>query len=950
MTTRTLAILTLGLLLTVGCRNTPDTPKDDTGPTTQDADGDGWEDEDDCEPDDPAINPDAEEVCDDVDNDCDGEIDEDAADAGTWYYDADEDGFGDPESSITACEQPDGTTDVDAAIDCDDTRDDVSPDADEVCDEIDNDCDGEVDEDATDATTWYTDADDDGYGDPDAEELACEQPAGTTDAEGATDCDDDNAETHPAADEICDGIDNDCDELVDDDDLVTDATSWFLDADGDGWADPRTTTTACEPPSGFIAAKYASDCDDDDASINPDATEICDGIDNDCDGLTDDDDDSVTGTSSWYADGDGDGYGDASTTSDACEAPSGYIADDTDCDDSDADISPAGTETCDGIDNDCDGLVDDDDSPVTGTTTWYLDSDGDGWGDPRTTTSTCDQPSGWVGGTLASDCDDTDATISPDATEICDGIDNDCDGLVDDDDSPVTGTSTWYLDSDGDGWADPRTTTTACDAPSGFLEASYATDCDDSDSAINPDATETCDGIDNDCDGLVDDDDSPVTGTSTWYLDSDGDGWADARTTTTACDAPSGFLEGAYASDCDDSDATINPDATEVCDSVDNDCDGDVDEDDASDASTWYADSDGDGYGDAASTTTACDEPTGYSSDATDCDDSDSAINPGATETWYDGVDSDCDGASDYDADGDGDDAEDHGGTDCDDSDATRYGGVDCRPTTTVTHADAATLTSSAPNCAIDLYIDADGVAYVSTVISGTDYVYVIDASGGTTVLTGYSNYNMNGVCTDPSTNLVVVGYNSYNGFGYQSGSSLPYVARGTASYGSLWTNSFANYGPSSLAMDTAGCIWFSKWAGAGDVSCVDTAGSATTMATMSDRVESVALDADEELYVTVDDEVWYVDTSAGTTTLEYTADADILDMVFDYNGDLYIETTADEIELLPGDGSSASVFDSVSGDGKLAISPEGWLVRMELGTYSAHCAGSATFTEWELE
>jgi hypothetical protein len=194
-----------------------------------------------------------------------------------------------------------------------------------------------------------------------------------------------------------------------------------------------------------------------------------------------------------------------------------------------------------------------------------------------------------------------------------------------------------------------------------------------------------------------------------------------------------------------------------------------------------------------------------------------------------------------------------------------------------------------------------------------------------------------------------VVGYNSYNGFGYQSGTSLPYVARGTTSYGSLWTNGFANYGPSSLAMDSAGCIWFSNWAGTGDVSCVDSGGTATSIATMSARVESVALDAEEELFVSVGDEVHHVDTSTGATTLEYTAGADILDMVFDYNGDLYIETTADQIELLPGDGSAASVFDTVSGDGKLALSPEGWLVRMQLGSYSSSCAGTATFTEWEL-
>jgi MYXO-CTERM domain-containing protein len=116
--------------------------------------------------------------------------------------------------------------------------------------------------------------------------------------------------------------------------------------------------------------------------------------------------------------------------------------------------------------------------------------------------------------------------------------------------------------------------------------------------------------------------------------------------------------------DCDDADASVHPGAAETCDGLDDDCDGATDEPDASDAATWYADADGDGFGDAGATTTGCEAPSGYVADATDCDDRDAGAHPGAAEAWYDGVDQDCDG-NDDDLDGDGLPAAD----DCDDTD-----------------------------------------------------------------------------------------------------------------------------------------------------------------------------------------------------------------------------------------------------------------------------------------
>jgi hypothetical protein len=364
-----------------------------------------------------------------------------------------------------------------------------------------------------------------------------------------------------------------------------------VDADGDGYASD-------------------DDCDDSDASIHPGAEEDCDGVDDDCDGEIDED---ATDAITVYADADGDGFGDPGVSQQACDPVDGWVGieDASDCDDSDPAVNPAAQELCNGIDDDCDGLVDHDDDSVVDAATWYADADDDGWGDDASTVRACSQPSGHVD--RGGDCDDGDAAFNPEAVEddCTDPADYDCDGSVE------------YADGDGDGWA-------ACQ------------DCDDGDAAVSPGAAELCNGVDDDCDSWVDEDDA--IDAATWYADDDGDGYGDVSSATAACSQPTGFV--ADATDCDDGAAAVNPGAAELCNGLDDDCDGTVDEDAAIDAATWYADADADGYGDPGSATVACSQPTGFVADATDCDDGAAAVNPGAAELCN-GLDDDCDGSVD---------------------------------------------------------------------------------------------------------------------------------------------------------------------------------------------------------------------------------------------------------------------------------------------------------------
>jgi hypothetical protein len=490
----------------------------------------------------------------------------------------------------------------------------------------------------------------------------------------AGDCDDLNPAIFPGRGESCDGLDQDCNSIVDD----------GFDLDGDGF-------TVCGPDGAFSTAD--DDCDDADPNVNPVQVEVCDGIDNDCvagaDFPGESNDDDADG---WLSCEDCDDL-EASTfpgSPEVCDASdqdcdgvvdNGFDLDadgfptcgpdgvpgnaDDDCDDGIAAVNPGLPEVCDGLDTDCSGSAD-----FPGELT---DVDNDGYwscedcndfraqafpGAPEMCDARDEDCDGVIDngyeldgdgvtscgpdgndGNRDDDCDDGDATVYPGAPEVCDGVDNDCTGAPD-----LPGE---LDDNDNDG-------ALACE------------DCDDAEPAAFPGATELCDFIDNTCDGFIDE-----------GFDTDSDGFSvcagdcvdtNALVHPDATEIPYDGLDndcvggdlvdvdrdgyaaevpGVDGDDCDDNDPMIHPDAVERCNDLDDDCNNRLGEDEL--------DQDGDGY-------SFCDG---------DCNDSDTEFSPGVAETC-DQRDNDCDGEVDEDFDRDGDGFVTCGGArDCNDNDFT---------------------------------------------------------------------------------------------------------------------------------------------------------------------------------------------------------------------------------------------------------------------------------------
>ncbi|MBT3219742.1 MAG: hypothetical protein HN348_11670, partial [Proteobacteria bacterium] len=618
-----------------------------------DEDNDGYAAGFDCDDHNALTYPEAKEICDGEDNDCDGDTDEGVQKK--LFFDGDSDGFGDHNQPLNGC----GATENLSAnsADCDDNDSTVYPGAPELCDGKDNDCDVYEDENVT--ITAFVDSDHDGFGSVAVQ--VCEITVGYSDVGG--DCNDNNDEIYPGAPESClDNIDSDCDQSKDDEDAI-DALAWYEDADHDGFGDPYSVLMACFAPKGHV--DNYGDCDPYDGTIFPNAPQICDGKANNCNEPLpadeyDDDNDSYMGCDNDCDDSDDATYPGAVELCDGlinncnnyslpaeeldfdddgyvlCEyKKKQWLGDSSviggeDCDDIMEQRYPDSEEFCDGVDSDCDGQIDPEE----------VDDDQDHY-------VVCTLDGAWVGaGTVwgGDDCDDSDIDVYPGAPDECDGVFTNCDlgALVDDE-----------IDDDGDFYVECEIT----GAWLGDKDVVGGDDCDDQLAEVNPKAEDVCDGVDTDCDGVW----------STDEQDNDGDLHIECEKTAWVGDPD--IVAGI---DCDDNNQVRYAGAVEQCNGLIDNCDDLADPlpDDESDldADKWVE--------------CEIDDWLGATIDGGgDCNDDDDTVYPGAQEVC-DGQKNNCDvDMPETEEDGDGDhyvECEwDAGGWDGDES---IVGGLDCSP------------------------------------------------------------------------------------------------------------------------------------------------------------------------------------------------------------------------------------------------------------------------------
>lgn len=598
----------------------------------RDADGDGYGDDatfravcgapagwvtrgGDCAPEDPGCftncgDRDGDGVC--ADADCDDSRVTGAAcfeDCQTVYPDRDRDGFGGP-LAREACAP--GPWDTLQSEDCDD-----EPSTGEGC--------------HAGCVTVYADQDGDGAGDPNHPDTVCARPPGFVD--NASDC----APTNPLCALDCtdadgDGacVDQDCDDRPGSGETCAQTClTYFLDADDDGRGDVSQPQVSCRRPEGYVLND--SDC----APSNPRCGSDCTDVDRDgacvgydCDDAADSGPACFEGCGTFYLDTDGDGYGSAAAPVLACEASQRAVANDLDC----APRNPrCGTDCTDAdgdgvcVDQDCDDHPETGASCSDGCETFYVDADGDGFGEMgRDDVTRCAAPAGYAA--AGGDCAPQNAKCTTDCTDA------DGDGVCvtfDCDDTPETGAdceaecSDFYADTDDDGWGDTSTRRPACTQPSGYVSA--AGDCDVDNPNCDIDCTDAdADGVcvNHDCDDAAETGGGCSDNCSAYYSDQDNDGSGDPAGMRSACAQPAGYVTN--AKDCAPDNAACNLDCTDAdtdgaC--VTHDCD-DTPETGTSCATgcrTYYRDQDNDTAGDGSQPRVACTQPAGYVANADDC-------------------------------------------------------------------------------------------------------------------------------------------------------------------------------------------------------------------------------------------------------------------------------------------------------------------------------------------
>jgi len=329
--------------------------------------------------------------------------------------------------------------------------------------------------------------------------------------------------------------------------------TYYADNDSDNFGNLNAPFPSCSIPVGYVL--NTSDCNDTNASINPNATEICNTFDDDCDGLTNEGITFVT----YFADIDGDGFGNPNNSQSACSPLPNYVTNNSDCNDANALVKPDAVELCNLIDDNCNGQVNEGLVFVN----YYLDIDLDGYGAGAATNSCTPISGNYVTNNL--DCNNSDANIRPNATEICNNIDDNCNLFVDDGLTFIN----YYLDTDGDGFG-AGAALNSCSNP-GIAYSTNNTDCNNSNPAIRPNAIEICNDIDDNCNSNIDEGLVFVN----YYLDADQDGYY--LSVVNACASPgvNYTTSGMFLGDCNDNSSSVNLNAIEICgNGIDENCNG----------------------------------------------------------------------------------------------------------------------------------------------------------------------------------------------------------------------------------------------------------------------------------------------------------------------------------------------------------------------------------------